>query len=245
MNTIDDIDLAGPTDQREHHKVWDLPVRIFHWALVVAIIGAFVTNRLGVAYFEYHVWFGYVVIVLVSFRVVWGLVGTRHARFSNFVRGPATTLRYAIGLARGRQQNHAGHNPLGALMVLALLGALGLQAGLGLFANDEIFNVGPLYACVSKATSLQVTSLHRKLFYWILGAIGLHVVAVAAHGALKRERLVRAMITGRKPGDTVAPGDAIRSSRTWLAVLVTVVLSAGLAWVVIYAPVPSDAGGFE
>src|SRR6516225_11216190 len=84
--------------QVRQRQVWDLPVRLFHWALVAAIISAFVTNRLGVAYFKYHVWSGYTVIVLVSFRIIWGFVGTRHAQFRRFVRGPAATLRYAFGL---------------------------------------------------------------------------------------------------------------------------------------------------
>ena len=83
--------------QVDHRQVWDLPVRLFHWALVAAIISAFVTNRLGVAYFQYHVWSGYAVIILVSFRILWGIVGTRHAKFRQFVRSPAATLHYAFG----------------------------------------------------------------------------------------------------------------------------------------------------
>jgi cytochrome b len=122
-------ELAVETPQEvRHRQVWDLPVRLFHWALVAAVISAFVTNRLGVAYFNYHVWSGYAVIVLVSFRILWGFVGTRHAKFWQFVRGPAATLRYAFGLLRGSTTPYAGHNPLGAYMVVILLIALGAQA---------------------------------------------------------------------------------------------------------------------
>lgn len=216
--------------------VWDLPVRIFHWSLVVAFIGAFVTNKLGVAYFKYHVWCGYAVLVLVAFRIVWGLVGTRHARFWNFLRGPAVIWRYL----RGRERHFAGHNPLGALMVVTLLLALLAQAITGLFGNDEIFNVGPLYGYISNELSLRLTSLHRQLFYWIAGAIGLHVMAVIIHRFFKKEKLVEAMFTGRK--HVIAHDEAIETSRTVLAALIVIAFSVLLTWLVMSAPVAlSDA----
>jgi cytochrome b len=237
MTAIQNVTQAPAAEQRQ---VWDLPVRVFHWTLVAAIIAAFITNRLGVSYFKYHVWCGYAVIVLVLFRIVWGFVGTRHAKFWNFVCGPAVTLRYAIGLLRGRELHHAGHNPLGAWMVVALLIALGIQAVTGLFGNDEIINVGPLYGYVSKELSLQLTSLHRHLFYWIIAAVAIHVLAVIAHHAFGHGNLLRAMITGRKPQDSVSETDGITSSCTWLAVLLTIALAVGLAWVVSHAPAAVD-----
>jgi cytochrome b len=217
--------------------VWDLPVRLFHWTLVTAIIASYVTNKLGIAYFKYHVWCGYTVIVLVCFRILWGVVGTRHARFRNFVRGPAATGRYLLGLARGAERRYPGHNPLGALMVLALLLTLLVQALTGLFANDEIVNTGPLYGYVSNARSLWLTSLHRLLFDWIFAAVVIHVLAVLAHHIARKEKLVRAMLTGRKPAHSVAADEAIQSSRLWLAALLIVVLSIVLAWIVVTAPV--------
>jgi cytochrome b len=233
--------MSSPIDtnwglREDHRTVWDLPVRIFHWLLVAAFAGAFVTNRLGVAYFGWHELCGYAVIVLVAFRIVWGVVGTRHALFRNFVRGPRETLRYTASVLRGRPQAYPGHNPLGALMVVVLLVALGVQAILGLFGNDEIVNVGPLYGYVSDAVSLRLTSLHRHLFYWIAAAIGLHVAAVVAHRVLHGERLVKAMITGRKPAHIVGDRDAIRASRIGLAALVLVLLIGALAWIVETAP---------
>ncbi|WP_296707274.1 cytochrome b/b6 domain-containing protein [Rhodoblastus sp.] len=226
-------------------QVWDLPVRIFHWSLVAAIVTAFVTNRLGVAYFKYHVWSGYAVIVLVAFRIVWGLVGTRHALFRNFLRGPSETLAYVRDLAAGKDAHYPGHNPLGALMVLTLLGALAAQAVLGLFGNDEIFNVGPLVGYVTKDFSLEATSIHRKLFYWLAGAVALHVLAVIGHKIFKNENLARAMITGRKPQHVVPSGEAIRGSRTWLAVLLVVGLAAILVVIVTHAPsAAADAAEF-
>ncbi len=235
-------ELAVETPQQvEHRQVWDLPVRLFHWALVGAIIAAFVTNRLGVAYFKYHVWSGYTVIVLVSFRILWGIVGTRHAKFRQFVRGPAATLRYAFGLMHGRGRPCAGHNPLGAYMVVMFLTALSAQAVSGLFGNDDIFNTGPLAGYVDKKLSLQMTSLHRHLFYWITTATAVHIVAVIAHHVFKRENLILAMITGRKPHHCVPEGEVIYSSRTWLAALLVFALASALWWIVADAPVIDDA----
>lgn len=245
MTTIEDVSKTpGAADADEsalrRDFVWDLPVRVFHWTLVAAIAAAYVTNRLGVSYFKYHVWCGYLVIVLVSFRLIWGLIGTRHARFLNFVRGPSETLRYGLQLLRGEPTHFAGHNPLGAWMVVIFLVALGVQAVTGLFGNDEIFNFGPFYGYVTKSVSLALTGLHKKLFYWILAAIAIHVAAVAAHHMLLREKLVHAMITGRKAREGFAAGDAIKSSRMWLAAIVILAVSGGLAYFVEHAPPVED-----
>jgi cytochrome b len=234
-----------PAPVHTERQVWDLPVRIFHWSLVGAFVAAFVTNRLGVSAFKYHVWAGYVVIVLVAFRIVWGLIGTRHARFWNFLRGPIATLAYARDLAAGKDTHYPGHNPLGALMVLALLGALAVQAISGLFGNDEIFNTGPLVGYVTKDVSLALTSIHRKLFYWLAGAAALHILAVIGHRIFKNENLVGAMITGRKPHHAVPASEAIHTSRSWLALLLGLALAAGLAFIITHAPAAaSDASEF-
>ncbi len=216
----------------EKTLVWDLPVRIFHWALVLAFAGAFATDWLGVTYFKYHVWCGYAVIVLVGFRLLWGVIGTRHARFFSFLRGPKAIWDYL----RGRYQSGAGHNPLGALMVVALLVGLLVQATTGLFGNDEIFNVGPLYGYISNELSLTLTSLHRKLFYWIAGAIGLHILAVIGYRIFKGEKLASAMITGRK--ENVSRDEGIVSSRLYLALAIVVIVASLLAWLIVTAPVP-------
>jgi cytochrome b len=217
-------------------QVWDLPVRIVHWSLVAAVLGSYVTYKLGLAYFRYHVWCGYAVLVLVTFRIAWGLCGTRHARFSAFVRGPRDTLRHAVELAQGRVRCYAGHNPLGAWMVVVLLGALLVQALSGLFSNDEIASTGPLYGYVGDALSLRLTSLHRLLFGGIAAAILLHVAAVLAYRLLKKEDLVKAMLTGRKPAEAVPAAEAIRSSRLGLALTLFLVICALLAVVVSHAP---------
>ncbi|HMK89564.1 MAG TPA: cytochrome b/b6 domain-containing protein [Methylocystis sp.] len=247
MTTLE-TNPASPVAQAErtpHRLVWDWPVRFFHWSLVLAFLGAFVTNKLGVKYFTLHVWCGYAVIALVAFRIFWGFLGPRHARFASFVRGPKAVLGYLYALGRGRRTRYAGHNPVGALMVLTLLALLGAQAILGLFANDEIFNVGPLAGLVSKSVSLGFTSLHRKLFYWIAGAVALHVIAVVAHVRFKGENIVLAMITGKKPAHLVRPGHAIASSRSVYAVAIFVAVAAGLTALLQLAPAADiDVAGF-
>jgi cytochrome b len=148
------------------------------------------------------------------------------------------TLKYGSGLIAGRPAHYIGHNPLGGWMVLAFLAALAVQAATGLFGNDEILNFGPLYGYVSNAASLALTSLHKKLFYWIAALIAIHIAAVLAHHFLWREQLVHAMITGRKSikGSSAEP---IKSSRTWLAAVLVLALAGGLSYVVSHAP-PAD-----
>ena len=207
--------------------VWDLPVRLFHWLLVLACIGSYATNRIGVEVFWLHVWCGCIVLVLVAFRIAWGFAGTRHARFANFVIGPVGTLRYLRAMLQGRPPPTVGHNPLGAWMVLLLLAALAVQALTGLLGNDGLFNFGPLYTYVGAA---------KALFWWIAGAAGLHVAAVALHRVLWRESLVLPMVTGRKAAALVPEPERISSSRTWLALAIVLCLAGLLAWVLLHAP---------
>jgi cytochrome b len=228
----------------ESRRVWDLPVRITHWAIVLSFVGAYASHRAGIEYFAIHRTCGYALLVLVTFRILWGVVGTRHARFASFLRGPRATCIYARGLIRGERPATPGHNPLGGLMIVFLLGALAMQAATGLFANDEIFNVGPLAGHVSAERSLALTSLHRTLFYWIAGGAALHVLAVAAHWLFWRENLVGPMLSGRKPSASVDSAEEITASRLWLALLLVATLTGLLWWSVANAPEVA-VSGFE
>ena len=232
------------TEQIPQRRVWDLPVRVVHWLLVIGIAGSYATHKLGVAYFKYHLWFGYLVVVLAAFRILWGFVGTRHARFANFLRGPGTTWNYLRALTRGNAQPTPGHNPLGGWMVIALLLFLLAQGITGLFANDEIFNPGPLYGYISDSLSLALTSWHRRLFDWILIAVVAHVLAVVGHRLFAGHDLVGPMFSGRKSAALVAEHEAISSSRLWLALLLLGVVAGIVAVLVERAPVPM-VSGFE
>jgi cytochrome b len=218
-------------------KIWDVPTRIFHWLLVLSFAGAYLTNWAGISWFKYHEWFGYSVLILVVFRIFWGFIGTWYARFANFVRSPIAAWRYTVNLLRGRETTTAGHNPLGALMVLFFLVTLLIQAGTGLFANDEIFNAGALYGYVSSETSLQLTAIHKELFYWIFAATVLHVLAVLFHTFFKNENLISAMFTGYKAGGEPLRGVQSIDSSLWLrATRLLALVSVTLFLLISFAP---------
>jgi cytochrome b len=218
-------------------RVWDLPVRLMHWGLVLAVLGAWLTRELEGDWFAWHTRFGYAVLLIAATRIIWGFVGTRHARFSDFVRGPAAIMAYLRAKRGEAAARTVGHNPLGALMVLALLAMLLAQAALGLFANDEALEAGPLYGYVSDDTSDLLTSLHERLFDVLVVAIAVHVAAALFYLVARRENLILPMITGRKRGEMLPPGATdIGPSRTLLAVAILAALGALLWWVVRNAP---------
>jgi cytochrome b len=212
--------------------VWDLPVRVTHWVLVLAVAGCWATHYAGVEWFPWHRRLGYTVLVLAAFRVAWGFVGTRHARFGGFVRGPRALLAYLRESGRAT----VGHNPVGALSVVALLALLLLQGATGLFANDEIMNMGPFYGWIAPELSNRITSLHRGSSDWLLVLIGLHVAAVAFYVRVRGRPLVSAMITGRKPAADVPEAEAITGSRVVLAGVIVAALAIALMLAVRAAP---------
>lgn len=208
--------------------VWDWPLRVFHWVLACAIAVSFATHYLGIEWFEWHRRAGYTALVLVAFRLAWGVVGPRYARFVSFVRGPRAVLDYL----RGRSARPvAGHNPLGALSVLVLLAVVGTQAVTGLFANDEIANAGPFYGWISQETSNRLTAVHEACSNVLLACIVLHLLAIAWYDGVRRAGLVRAMVTGRKTG-----AEGITSSRGLLALGIVIALCIALALAVRSAP---------
>jgi len=218
-------------------QVWDLPVRLMHWGLALSVLGAWLTRELEGDWFAWHTRFGYAVLLIVTTRIVWGFVGTRYARFKDFVRGPRAILAHLRAERSGSAAPVAGHNPLGALMILALLGLLLTQSVLGLFANDQVLEAGPLYGYVEGATSDRLTTLHKQLFDLIVVAIAIHVGAALFYLWIRRENLILPMITGRKPGSLLSPAaEGISRSRTLLALAILAVLGALLWWLVATAP---------
>lgn len=209
--------------------IWDLPTRLFHWLLVLCLLGAWITGEQGA--FDWHMRFGYAVLALVLFRVIWGLVGSDTARFAQFVRGPAAIRHHIADLfAPGRLAPHPGHNALGALAVLCLLLVVGVQAGTGLFTSDGILTEGPLAEHVSGATASLMRTIHLNNFNILLAIAGLHVAAILAYAVFKRLDLVRPMVTGRAvlPGNIPAP----RIVSLVRAILVTAI-SAGAVWALV------------
>jgi len=174
-------------------RVWDLPLRLFHWLLVALVVGAVASVKIGGNAMVWHGRFGQAIVGLIVFRLAWGLIGSRTARFASFVRGPAAIRDYFAGRWAG-----IGHNPLGALSVLALIGLIGFQAATGLFAYDDVSFRGPMAPMVSEATVSRLSGWHRLAEWAIYGLVALHVAAIAFYGVVRRQRLVGPMITGRK-----------------------------------------------
>jgi cytochrome b len=223
--------------ERHERLVWDLPLRLTHWLIALGVAGCFATHYAGIEWFPWHRRLGYAVLVLAAFRIVWGFAGTRHARFAAFLRGPRAILAYL----RGAGGDAVGHNPLGALSVVALLAVLVAQGATGLFANDEIMNAGPFYGWIDPALSNRITGLHRLNSELLLVLVGLHLAAVAWYVGLRRRPLLRAMVTGRKPATEVPETEAIPGSRLPLALVIVAVLAAALALAVAKAPEASIA----
>lgn len=211
----------GPTIQ-----VWDWPLRLFHWLLLAAVATAIATGLAGGSWMAWHGRAGLAIVGLLTFRVVWGLVGSTTSRFRHFLPTPARLRVYFSGAWQG-----VGHNPLGAFSVFALLGLLVLQAGSGLFSNDDIAFAGPLAQLVGEETVGGLTAWHHRLINVLYGLIGLHVAAIVFYAVVKRERLVPPMVTGKK---TIEPGAHVPSgtSRPRLgALLISIVLAGLLTWV--------------
>jgi len=213
-------------------RVWDVPVRLFHWALVVLLAISFTTAQIGGNALQYHEWSGFTVLALVLFRVLWGLLGSTHARFADFVRGPRSALEYGRSLLHGPTLVYAGHNPLGGWMVVLLLASLLVQAGTGLFANDDVMIEGPLAKHVSKDTSDLLTRVHHINFNVLLSLLAIHVAAALFYLWVKRENLIRPMITGYKLVPDQAAARDRRGGPLWLAA-VLLGLCAAAVWAIV------------
>jgi cytochrome b len=215
----------------ETRLVWDLPTRLFHWLLVLTLIGLYTTAKLGFDWMPWHMRLGYLMIGLLIFRVLWGLFGPRHARFVNFIKGPSSVLQYLKGGIHS-----VGHNPMGGGMVVLMLLLLATQATTGLFSTDDIAYIGPYNPSVNHDLAEKLTAVHHWNFNLILAAVALHLAAIAFYTLVKKERLVQAMFHGRKPATYVPEHEAISSSQLWKALIVIVVASGGVYWLLHAAP---------
>lgn len=205
--------------------VWDAPVRVFHWLLAACFIGAYVTaesERLRLL----HVTLGYTVGGLVAFRLLWGLLGTRYARFSAFVRGPRALRAYLSSLLGGRAQHHLGHNPAGAWAIVGLLVGAVLVVASG-------------WATFNDLGGSWLEELHEGAANTMLGLVAVHVLGVIVSSRLHHENLVRAMVTGRKLG---RPGEAIGHAWRSVAALMVVAVAGFWSWQLLQAP---DAGSLS
>jgi cytochrome b len=212
---------------RDPQPVWDLPVRLVHWLLAALI--AFSWWSVTYHHTDWHIWSGVAILTLLLFRLLWGFVGSSTARFSSFVRGPASVAAHLRG-----KWNGIGHTPLGALSVVALLLAVSVQVGLGLIAQDEDgIYAGPLSRLVSSDTSDKARDLHESWFNILLGLIVLHVAAIIYY-RVRGQKLTKPMITGRAE---LQPGtEPMKGGKWWLG-LICLTVAVGIArWVIAGAP---------
>jgi cytochrome b len=224
MNTTSasHVEAAEPA-VRGKVLVWDAPVRVFHWLMVLSFAGAWLTAE-SEHWQQVHVTLGYTMAGLLAFRIVWGLVGPRHARFSSFVRGPAAAARYVGAALRGRPEHYTGHNPAGALAIIALLLlALAVTATGWAHFND----IGGHW----------LEDVHETAANLMLAVVGVHLAGVLLGSWLHRENLVGAMVTGRKAG---TPQEATRSA--WRGVAALILVAVIGFWAMQWQGAPADGG---
>ena len=224
----------------ERRLVWDLPTRLFHWLLALDILGLYLTAEPGTPTMEWHFRLGYVALGLVAFRIIWGFIGPRHARFATFLVGPAGLFRYLRGFFRRDTPGAPGHNPAGAVMVIVMLLMVGLQAVSGLFVSDDIVFAGPWNGAVSGETANLMASIHHQNFDILQWVILLHVLAVFFYLFYKRQNLIAAMFHGHKPAHVVSETQAITGSQLLKALILALIVSAGVWYVVTSAPPPAE-----
>jgi len=232
LSNIGEISAPTPSGERVV-RVWDLPTRVFHWALVVALIAQVTTGKIGGGALTWHLRIGYCIFALIVFRLVWGFVGGHWSRFSTFVYGPASMLRYLRNRRVASDVFHVGHNPLGSASVFAMLAILMVQVATGLVADDEIATTGPLNRFVSTPFGLSATAWHKGAgLAIILTLVVLHVVAVMFYRVRKRQDLIGPMFSGDKRLPAAVPG-SVDDRMSRMRALAIIVVSAGLVAAVV------------
>lgn len=204
-------------------RVWDGPLRTFHWLLVVSVVTALLTGWQGGSWMDWHARAGLFIVGLLSFRLAWLLLGSTYARLSTLLGALLSLPQYLRGDWR-----RLGHNPLGVLSVFAMLGMLSWQAVSGLFTNDDIAFTGPLYKLVSSSLSSDLTRLHKLGMWIIIGLIALHILAIVVHAVLKKHNLVKAMLTGKT--EQHYPEQKPAQGGRWLAFVCALAIALGAVY---------------
>ena len=206
-------------------RIWDLPTRIFHWALVLGLGFLWLSAELGGLWMNWHVQIGELMLALVLFRIVWGFIGSESSRFSSFIQSPARALHHLQEIKGSGTAYHAGHNPLGAWMVVFLLVGVLIQAVTGLFANDDILIEGPLYNLVTESTAKNLTNFHKFWFNILLLAAVVHILSVGFYKVRKRTNLIKAMVVGSAdwPNEQQPIPSSLSFKSPWLALSIFIV----------------------
>lgn len=213
------------------HLVWDLPLRLFHWSFAFTVFACWFTAENKDDYIDLHIQLGYIALGLVIFRILWGFMGPKHARFSQFIPSPSQLVSYLK--KSNEKQQVAGHNPLGAFMVILMVLLIVIQTVTGLFISDDIFSSGPYYGTISSELEKAFKFLHLNTFNIMIAAIVIHICAIFFYWLVKKQNLILPMITGKKTADEVKSTDAIPHSKVILAIVLAVLCAGFVYWLVI------------
>jgi len=211
-------------------KVWDGGTRLFHWVLVIlfslSAYSAF-QDKFGI-YADMHRWSGYSVLTLVSWRILWGFVGSETARFGHFLKGPSATIKYAKSAFKKAPYRWVGHNPLGAWSVLLMLVLLLAQAVMGLYATDDMIFSGPLSDTISSSLAGTLTGWHKTIGFTLFGLVGLHLLVIVLVAVRRDTNLVLPMISGHKKDAAGETAPIMRPS--WLALISFFIVAGAFYW---------------
>ncbi|MFT6992370.1 MAG: cytochrome b [Paraglaciecola sp.] len=217
--------------------VWDIPVRLFHWLLVLCLFGQWLTAEVLEDAMHIHFYIGYFAIGLIIFRLIWGFVGTKYARFSSFIAGPKAILSYVQSLTSKQKVFTTGHNALGGLLLPAVLVLVGLQAISGLFTSDDIVSVGPYYDSANSTVQKCMQWLHHNIFDVLIALAVIHLFAIAWYRWALKHDLITPMITGQKVVDA---SKAITHSKLVNAFVLAIAVGIFVYWLVEVNPPPVE-----
>ena len=212
--------------------IWDVPVRLFHWALAILAVASFVTGKVAGGWMAWHLRSGYAILALLLFRLAWGVAGGDTARFRNFLHGPRAVIDYARSLEALRPAPWVGHNPLGGWVVMLMLAVLLLQAATGLFSDDEIATQGPLASRVADAVVARMTSVHKANGWVIAAVVAVHVAAIAIYQWRLKVNLAGPMVHG----GALPEGSDSRHASHILALALFAAACAAVYWLVTIVP---------
>ncbi|WP_339723582.1 cytochrome b/b6 domain-containing protein [uncultured Paraglaciecola sp.] len=221
------------------HLVWDIPVRLFHWLLVLCLLGQWLTAEVLEDAMDIHFYIGYFTLGLIIFRLIWGFVGTKYAKFNSFISGPKVMLAYIRNIRTKQQPLSIGHNSVGGLLLPAVLILVGLQAISGLFTSDDIVYSGPYYDSANADLQQWMQWLHHNIFDVLLGIIGLHLLAIGWYLIFLKHNLIKPMLDGKK---AVALKDGITHSQLLKAIVIICLVAIFVYWLVEINPPPIEDG---
>jgi len=218
--------------------VWDIPVRLFHWLLVLSLFGQWLTAEVLENAMDIHFYIGYFTLGLVIFRLFWGFFGTRYAKFSSFIVGPMAILSYLQSHRSKQKKFTIGHNPLGGLLLPAVLMLVALQAISGLFTSDEIVSAGPYYDSASSTIQKWMQWLHHNIFDVLMGLVVIHLLAIAWYRWALKHDLITPMLTGQK---VIEASKGITDSKLVRALILVIAVGFFVYWLVAINPPPVAA----